>query len=53
MNVHNLMEDVVIKAVNTLYDRVSGKPTPIPARTTVPTKSRTATPIPAPPPMET
>lgn len=25
MNVHNLMEDVVIKAVNTLYDRVKGE----------------------------
>ena len=25
MNVHNLMEDIVIKAVNTLYDRVKGE----------------------------
>lgn len=25
MNVHNLMEDVVIKSVNTLYDRVKGE----------------------------
>ena len=25
MNVHNLMEDVVIKAVNTLYDKVKGE----------------------------
>ena len=25
MNVHNLMEDVVIKAVNTLYDRIKGE----------------------------
>ena len=28
MNVHNIMEDVVIKAVNTLYDRVKGENVP-------------------------
>ena len=25
MNVHNLMEDIVTKSVNTLYDRVKGE----------------------------
>ena len=25
MNVHNIMEDVVIKAVNNMYDRVKGE----------------------------